>query len=74
MDAVSVTTVMITGPGTVTPATMPLTVTKGRGVTTGHDGSVPTDCADVGSGLSENELLIFKLVYITAYLLSLLYR
>lgn len=53
---------------------MPLTVMKGRVVTMGRDGSVPTDCVHVGSGLSKNELLTFKLIYITAYSLPLLYQ
>lgn len=51
-----VMTVVVTVPGTVMPV-MVTTVMTGRVVTTGHDGSVPANCADVGSGLSENKAL-----------------
>ena len=52
-----VVTVVVTVPGTEMPVMMLVTVMTGRVVTTGHDGSVPANCADVGSGLSENKAL-----------------
>lgn len=57
MDAILIMTVVVTVPGTVMPVMMLVTVRAGRVATTGHDGSVPANCADVGPGLSENKAL-----------------
>lgn len=56
-DAILVLTMMVTVPGTVMPVMTLVTIMTGRIVTMGHDGSVPTNCADAGSGLSENKVL-----------------